>query len=165
MTAGMGDTAGLPGPIRYPIRIDQRLRRLLLPWGVRDDNAEVRLEGGEMVARFGRATIRTPISNIVRWEISGPYRWFTALGVRRSVRGGDFTFGGSAHGGLRMDFRERVRWTLFRVPALYVTLDHLEGFAAELTRRGIPGRDVRQGRTAGSTGPARRPGTNRGSTP
>lgn len=143
-TAGAAGADPVAGPVRYPIRIDRRFRWLLLPWRVRPETAEVRLEGGQMIARFGTAGMRTPISNITRWEISGPYRWFTALGIRRSVRHGDVTFGGSAHGGVRMDFRERVRWTIFRVPALYVTLDDLEGFAAELTRRGIAGRDVRR---------------------
>ncbi len=142
VTMATADTGKLPGPVRYPIRIDRRHRWLLLPWGVRDATAEVRLEGGQMIARFGRATMQTPISNILSWEISGPYRWFTALGVRRSVRHGDFTFGGSAHGGVRMDFRERVRWSVFRVPALYVTVDDLEAFAAELSSRGIPGRSA-----------------------
>lgn len=140
---GAPDPVEVPGPVRYPIRIDRRHRWMLMPWGLRDGTAEVRLEGGEMLARFGRATMHTPLSNIVSWEISGPYRWFMALGVRRSVRHGDVTFGGSPHGGVRMDFREPVRWSIFRVPALYVTVDDLEGFAAELSARGIPGADIR----------------------
>lgn len=144
MTTGAPDPADAPGPVRYPIRIDRRHRWMLLPWRVDDTDAEVRLEGGEMIARFGSAGMRTPISNIVSWQISGPYRWFMALGVRRSVRHGDVTFGGSPHGGVRMDFRERIRWTILRVPALYVTVDDLEGFAAELSGRGIPGADIRR---------------------
>lgn len=132
--------------MRFPIRVDRRFGWLLLPWGVRGDNAGVVLGEGTdagMSARFGFFSMSTPLSNMIRWEISGPYRWFVALGVRRSVRGGDVTFGGSTHGGVRMDFAERVRWAIFRVPALYVTVDDLEGFAAELERRGIPGRDAR----------------------
>ena len=33
-----------------------------------------------------------------------------------------------------------------RVPALYLTVDDLEGFAAALTRVGLPGTDTRRGR-------------------
>ncbi len=97
------------------------------------------------MARFGFFSLRTPIANIVRWEISGPFRWFSALGVRRSIRDARVTFGSSDHGGVRLDFREPVRFArLLKPPALYVTVDDLEGFAAELERRGIPGTDARR---------------------
>jgi hypothetical protein len=43
-----------------------------------------------------------------------------------------------------MDFREPVRWWLFRVPALYVGADDLDGLASALGRRGIPGEDARR---------------------
>ncbi|CAN5528387.1 hypothetical protein BH20CHL6_BH20CHL6_15610 [soil metagenome] len=128
-----------------PLRLGRRQRWLLLPFGVRPGNACVRLDDEALLARFGFFSLRTPIANIVRWEISGPYRWFMALGVRRSVRGGDVTFGSSAHGGVRLDFREPVRFArLLKPPALYLTADDLEGFAAALARRGIPGADARQ---------------------
>jgi hypothetical protein len=129
----------------YPLRLGPRQRWLLLPWGVRPGNAWVRLEDDQLVARFGFFSLRTPLANSVRWEISGPYRWFMALGVRRSVRGGDVTFGSSDHGGVRLDFREPVRFArLLKPPALYLTVDDLEGFAAELERHGIPGSDVQR---------------------
>ncbi len=127
----------------YPLRLGSRQRWLLLPWGVRRGNAWVRLDQHRLLARFGFFRLDTRIANIVNWEISGPYRWFSALGVRRSVRGGDVTFGSSDHGGVRLDFREPVRFArLLKPPALYLTVDDLEGFAAELERRGIPGNDA-----------------------
>ncbi len=129
----------------YPLRLGPRQRWLLLPFGVRPGNAWARLEDDRLVARFGFFRFQTPLDNIVRWEISGPYRWFMALGVRRSVRGGDVTFGSSTHGGVRLDFREPVRFARFLKPsALYLTVDDLDGLAAELGRRGIPGTDVRR---------------------
>lgn len=45
-----------------------------------------------------------------------------------------------------MDFREPVKLFGSRVPALYVTVEDLEGFAAALTARGIPGLDARRRR-------------------
>lgn len=131
---------------RFPIRLGRRSRPLLLLWGVRPDRAWVDLDG-ELDARFGFFRLRTPVSNISRWRIEGPFRWITAIGVRRSIRHGDVSFGGDTHGGVRIDFRERVPWgRFFRAPALYVTVDALEALAAELDARGIPGEDVRAGR-------------------
>ena len=57
------------------------------------------------------------------------------------------TFGGSPHGGVRIDFREPVKWGPMRVPAVYLPADDLEGLAAELERRGIEGRDIRRSRS------------------
>jgi hypothetical protein len=88
--------------------------------------------------------MRTPVANIASWRIEGPWRWITAIGVRKSIRHGDFTFGGNHRGGVRVDFRERVPFGRFRVPALYVTVDDMEGFAAALAEHGIPGEDARR---------------------
>jgi hypothetical protein len=60
-----------------------------------------------------------------------------------SIRHRDLTFGGSHHGGVRIDFRERVPWLAFRIPAIYVPADDLEALAAALAARGIPGEDAR----------------------
>lgn len=134
-----------PGVRRFPISIGRRSRPLLRLFGVRDGNAYVDL-GEEMDARFGWAHLRTPVSNIESWRIEGPWLWVTAIGVRRSIRHGDFTFGGTPRGGVRMDFNVPVLAMGFSVPALYVTVEDLEGFAAALSARGIPGLDARQPR-------------------
>jgi hypothetical protein len=129
---------------RFPIRLGPRSRPLLrVLFGVRPDQAWVDVDG-ELVARFGRFEMRTPVANIASWRIEGPFRWITAIGVRRSVRHGDFTFGGDPHGAVRINFREPVRWSFFRVPALYVTVESLSALAAELDSRGIPGEDTRR---------------------
>jgi hypothetical protein len=97
----------------------------------------------EIDVRFGRFRLRTPIANIASWRIEGPFRWITAIGIRRSVRHADVSFAGSPHGGVRMDFKEPVAWGFLRAPAIYVGVDDLDGFAAELARRGIAGTDAR----------------------
>ena len=61
-----------------------------------------------------------------------------------SIRHRDVSFDGSNHGGVRMDFRTPVRWTIFRVPAIYVSADDLDGLAGALMARGIPGEDARR---------------------
>jgi hypothetical protein len=116
---------------------------LRLLFGVRAENAYVDLDE-DVDARFGRFRVRTPVANVASWRIEGPWRWITAIGVRRSVRHGDLTFGGNHAGGVRIDFRERVRSSPFWIPALYVTVDDLDGLAAALAARGIPGEDARR---------------------
>ena len=127
----------------FPIRIGSRSLPLLRLFGVRAGNAFVVVDD-ELDAHFGFFRIRTPVANITSWRIEGPWLWITAIGVRRSVRHGDVTFGGSPRGGVRVDFRERVRSGPFRIPALYVTVEDLEGLAAALVARGIPGTDARK---------------------
>ena len=70
--------------------------------------------------------------------------WITAIGVRVSIRHRDVTFGGSPRGGVRVDFRDPVRLGPLRVPALYVTVEDLDGLAAVLAKHGIPGEDARR---------------------
>ena len=131
--------------LRFPIRLGLRSRPLLRLFGVGGpDDAWVELGDDGLAARFGWARAATPVANITGWRIEGPWRWITAIGIRMSLRYGDITFGGSHHGGVRIEFRERVRVGPFRVPALYVTVEDLEGFAAALTERGIHGFDARK---------------------
>jgi len=132
---------------RFPIRVGRRSRLLLrILFGVKPEAARLTLgdgPGAELDVVFGHAHFHTPMANLARWQIEGPFRWITAIGIRRSIRHGDVTFGGSHHGGVRIDFRVPAAWSPFSVPAIYVPAEDLEGLAAELTRRGIPGRDAR----------------------
>jgi hypothetical protein len=118
---------------------------LQLLFGVTPDRAWAAIEAQQVVVRFGRWELRAPIADITGWRIEGPWRWITAIGIRRSVRHGDVSFAGSPRGGVRMDLREPLKWTIFRVPAFYVGVEDLDGFAAELASLGIPGRDARSG--------------------
>ena len=130
---------------RFPIELGRRSRPLLrLLFGVTPENAYVDL-GDVLEARFGYGRIRTPLANVVSWRIEGPWLWITAIGIRRGIRDGVFTFAGTPKGGVRVDFRERVpTMRFFRIPALYVTVEDLEGFASALSERGIPGEDARR---------------------
>ncbi len=128
---------------RFPIELGRKSRPLLLLFGARDHNSYVEL-GEELDARFGFYRIRTPLSNLERYRIEGPWLWVTAIGVRRGIRSGDISFAGTHHGGFRLDFRERVRWGPLRPPALYVSVADVDGFRAALESRGIPGEDARR---------------------
>jgi hypothetical protein len=133
----------MPGP-RHPIRIGRKSALLLLVlFGVTPERAWARIGDGQVIARFGWWWLRVPISAVASWRIEGPWRWITAIGVRRGIRHGDVSFAGSPRGGVRLDFHAPVRWGIFRAPAFYLGVDDLEGFAAELSALGIPGHDAR----------------------
>ena len=130
---------------RFPYRLGRRSRPLLRLFGVHGlEDAWVELRDEELEARFGRLDVTTPVANIASWRIEGPWRWITAIGVRRSVRGGDFSFDGTHRGGVRLDFVKPVPIAVFKAPALYVTVEDLEGLASALTARGIGGIDARK---------------------
>jgi hypothetical protein len=134
-----------PESRRFPIEIGRRSRLLLrILFRVRPETAYVDL-GEELEARFGFGHLRTPLANVVSWRIEGPWLWITAIGIRRGIRHGDFTFAGTHHAGVRLDFGEPVpAMRFFRVSALYVTVADTEGFTAALTTLGIPGKDARR---------------------
>ncbi len=129
---------------RYPIRIGSRSAAALrLLFGVTSEKAWAEVDPSAVTVSFGRSRFRVAVDNLSGWRIEGPWRWITAMGVRRSVRHGDVSFCGSPRGGVRIDFRSRVRWGLLNVPAIYVGVDDLEGFATELAALGVPGEDAR----------------------
>jgi hypothetical protein len=130
---------------RYPIRIGRRSRLLLrVAFGVTPERAWADIGDGLIRVRFGRFAFTAPLSSATRWRIEGPWRWITAIGVRRSVRHADVSFAGSPRGGVRVDFLPAVRWWRLDVPAAYYGVEDLEAFAAELATLGIPGGDARR---------------------
>ena len=129
----------------FPIRLAPGLRPLLLFWGVTPSRAWVRLEPDRLVARFGFFHADIPLADIEWWDITGPYRWWRAVGVRQTLFHPDISFGGSAHGGLRVHLRSRRRISWVNANEFYVTVDDLEGLGAALAARGISGQDRRRG--------------------
>jgi hypothetical protein len=128
----------------YPIRLQPGLRPILLLFGVRSGTATVRLEGDRVSARFGFFRAETPLANVASWDITGPYRWWRAVGVRRTIGTHDLSFGGSAHGGVCLHFRQPIRIAGLRVTDLYVTVDDLDALGAALAAHQIAGQDLRR---------------------
>jgi hypothetical protein len=146
--------------VRYPIRIGLwSAPALRAVFGVTRENAWVEVSPEMVTVRFGRFTFRVAAANVSGWRIEGPWRWITAVGIRRSVRHGDISFCGSPRGGVRLDFRTPVRWSFLSVPAIYAGVEDLEGLAAELAALGIQGEDARttpsqrRRRSTGADGP------------
>jgi hypothetical protein len=129
---------------RFPIHVGRRSRFVLLLFGVRAANAYVDLGDQALDAHFGFFRFTTPTDNLASWRIEGPWPWITAIGVRLSVRQHDLTFGGTNRGGVRVDFKRPVPRLGIRIPALYLTVDDLEGFATALSGYGLSGTDARK---------------------
>ena len=134
------------GPRRFSFKLGRLSRPVLLLFGVGSGNAYVDLGDDELDAHFGFFRMRVRVDNIERWQIEGPWLWIKAIGVRRGIFDGDISFDGTHTAGVRLDFRERVKWKFLRVPRLYLTPADIEGFTAALAERGIPGQDVRNRR-------------------
>jgi hypothetical protein len=133
---------------RFAYRLGRRSKPVLRLFGVAGpDDAWVDIDDDSLTARFGWASATTPLANISAWRIEGPWKWITAIGFRRSIRHGDVTFGGSPQGGVRLDFRQPIRIVSLDTPALYLTVDDLDGLAEALAARGIPGADARKRRS------------------
>lgn len=128
----------------FPFRVGERSRTLLrLFFGVRPGHCQVTIWDDRILVDFGYASLVIPIDAVVRWRIEGPWRWITAIGIRRSLRNGGMSFAGSPRGGVRLDLDPPVRWRFLRLQAVYLGVADLEGFAAALDRRGIAGHDAR----------------------
>ena len=120
----------------FEFAFDPRFRRLLALVGVRPDSARVFLTHDRLVARYGRWVCDTPVTNVSDVSITGPYRWYTAIGPRGSVVDRGLTFGTTAAGGVCVLFHEPITgldpFGRMRHPGLTVTVADRTGFADAL---------------------------------
>ena len=136
-------------PRRFPMPVAARWIPVLLLFGVRRATAYVDIGDGLLVARFGRIRVETPVANITGFRVTGPYRWWRAIGLRRSVGWGDkdVSFGTTARGGVCLGFREPLRIAVFPPTTnLTVTVGDIDGFVDALREHGIEGTDERSPR-------------------
>ncbi len=76
-----------------------------LPWR---DGVTI-TDDGRFVATFGLLRVDTPLENIADTHVTGPYRWWTAVGPRMSFADDGLTFGTNPHGGLCIHFRDKIK--------------------------------------------------------
>lgn len=133
------------GRQRFPIALDRLWRPYLLLWGVTPSRAVVDLDDTKVDARFGWSRITADLADIEGYTITGPYTWWAAIGIRRSVRNHDASFCGTARGGVCLRFRTGPRWLGFlHPPALTVSVADIDGFVRALEARGVTGDDRRK---------------------
>lgn len=88
-----------------------------------------------MRATFGYWSVETPLTNVAGTLITGPHRWYTAVGLRLSFSDDGLTFGTNHLRGLCIEFKSKVTRVigLHDHSALWVSVADPEGLAAALT--------------------------------
>lgn len=121
----------------FPYRLDARWKAMFAVLGVDDDDGVTVGDDGSIVATFGRKRVETTVDNVAGTEISGPHRWYTAVGLRLSFADDGLTFGTNHHRGLCIDFVERVPRVIgFKDhSALWVSVADPEGLADAIAAR------------------------------
>ena len=128
---------------RFPFRFDSRFTLMLRVGGITPDRSVVEVTEDTFAARFGRWAVETPTTNLARFEVTGDYRWYRAIGVRSSLADHGLTFGSNAEAGVCVCFRQPVAGIgplLFPShAALTVTVADVDGLANALRGYGVPG--------------------------
>ncbi len=92
----------------FPYAIDKRWTALMLALGVGRKDGVTLTAAGMLLATFGRVKLETPLANVAYTEVTGPHRWYTAVGLRGSLVDDGVTFGTNHRSGLCIAFKERV---------------------------------------------------------
>lgn len=118
----------------FPYEFDDRWKPMFAVLRVgRDDGVTVG-DDGSLVATYGRVTVATTVDNVHHSQITGPHRWYTAVGLRLSFADDGVTFGTNHRRGLCIEFIERVPKVIGVRPhsSLWVSVADSEGLAAAI---------------------------------
>ena len=123
-------------PGRYfPYHYDPRLSPMWLPFRTWPGPQGVTVtDDGRLVARYGPFRVDAPLSQVDDAHITGPYRWWTAVGARLSVVDDGLTFGTNATAGVCIHFEQRIHRVLGLRDhsALTVTVADTNGLVAAI---------------------------------
>lgn len=119
----------------FPYRLDRRWEPLFKVLGVTEDDGVEITDDAMLRATYGRVSRTTPISNVAETLVTGPHRWYTAVGLRLSFRDDGITFGTNHEAGLCIAFHERIPKVIgFRDhSALWVSVANPHGLATALS--------------------------------
>lgn len=117
----------------FPYRLDKRWSAIFFPLGVKEDDG-VTITATDFVATYGRVKVSTPLANIDHTLVTGPHRWYTAVGLRLSFSDNGLTFGTNHERGLCVAFKEPIPRVIgFREhSALWVSVAEPEKLAEAL---------------------------------
>lgn len=119
----------------FPYELDQRWSPMFKLLGVGASDG-VTLTDDSFIATFGRKKVETPLTNIDHTLVTGPHRWYTAVGMRLSFTDDGLTFGTNHRSGLCVAFVERIPKVIgFRDhSALWVSVADPRGLADAIGR-------------------------------
>jgi hypothetical protein len=110
--------------------VDKKFAPMWAPFGMRPWRDGVTItDDGVFMATFGFLHLETRLSNVDGAHITRDYRWWTAIGARRSFVDDGLTFGTNANAGVCVHFQDKVPSMLNRRghSALTVTVSDLDG--------------------------------------
>jgi hypothetical protein len=123
----------------FRFEVDPRFAPLLVPFGLRPwkDGVDI-TDDKRLRATFGLLRLETPLDNVSGAHVTTGYRWWTAIGARRSFVDDGLTFGTNNRAGVCLHFREKVPSRLGPRghSALTVTVADLDGLVRALD---VPG--------------------------
>jgi hypothetical protein len=123
------------GTNHFPYAIDKKFAPMWLPFGVRPWKDGVTItDDGRFLATFGFLHLETPLTNVEGAHVTRDYRWWTAIGARRSFVDDGLTFGTNRKAGVCVHFHDKVPSLLGRNghSALTVTVTNLDGLVKAL---------------------------------
>ena len=121
----------------FPYLRDKRWSALFLALGVRETDGVTVSANGDVVATYGRFRVVTTLANIDHTVVTGPHRWYTAVGLRLSLTDDGITFGTNHRKGLSIAFVKKVPRVIgFRKHSrLWVSVADAEGLAKAMAQR------------------------------
>ena len=115
----------------FPYELDRRWTPMFVLLGLDDDDGVYVGDDGSLRATFGWVRIDTTVDNVHHTQVTGPHRWYTAVGLRLSFADDGITFGTNHRRGLCIEFVERVPKVIGprRHSALWVSVADPAGLA------------------------------------
>lgn len=131
---------------RYGFAFDRRFAGWLRLIGVTPATAYAKIEGEWVRARMGPWSAETTLDNIASAEVTGPYRWYRAVGLRLSFSDRGATFGTSTERGVCLRFKRPIRALdplgVLKHPGLTLTLEDPETFVQAIRAAQVGGAAV-----------------------
>lgn len=120
----------------FSYRFDKRWAPLFMVLGVRQEDGVDVSDDGALVATYGPFSVRTTLDNVDYTVVTGPHRWYTAVGLRLSFTDDGLTFGTNHYSGLSIAFRHRIPRVIGPRDhsTLWVSVKDPEGLAAAINK-------------------------------
>lgn len=118
----------------FAYELDRRWTPMFVLLGIDDDDGVFVGSDGSLRATFGRVKFETTLDNVHHTQVTGPHRWYTAVGLRLSFADDGITFGTNHRRGLCIEFVDRIPKVIGLKPhsAAWVSVADPEGLAAAI---------------------------------
>ena len=121
----------------FSYRFDKRWTVLFLALGVNDKDGVTITGKGELIATYGRFKVKTTVANVDHTLVTGPHRWYMAVGLRLSFTDDGLTFGTNHRKGLSIAFVEKIPKVIGfkKHSTLWVSVADPDGLAAAIEEK------------------------------